>query len=154
MGSALDHASPVHDQDLIGCQNRAEAVGDHDTGPPGHHPFERLLDERLRLAVQAAGCLIKHQDARILQNDPRQRDALFFSPAQAITSLPDNCLVPVGQVHDEIVDVGSFRSFFDFRLAGIQLGIEQVRPDGIVEQVGFLGHHADLRGERGQADIP
>ena len=36
---------------------------------------------------------------------------------------------------------------------GIRLGIEQVGADGIVEQVGLLRHHADLRGQRVERHI-
>jgi hypothetical protein len=42
---------------------------------------------------------------------------------------------------------------FHLGLGGVQAGVQQVGADGVVEQVGFLRDHADLRAERFQGDI-
>ena len=118
-----------------------------------HDAFQRILDQRFGFAVQAAGGFIQHQNARVLQDDSRQCDALFFAAAQAVAAFADDGVVAVGQVHDEVVDVGSAAGGFDLGLRGVQLGILQVGADGIVEQVGLLRHHADLRGKRVEGHI-
>ena len=52
------------------------------------------------------------------------------------------------------MDVSRTRRRFDLCLAGIFPGIQQVDPDRVVEQVGFLGDHADLGGQGSQRNIP
>ena len=100
-----------------------------------------------------AGGFVQHQDARIFENDPRQGNALLFTAAQAVAALADDGIVAIGQPHDEIMNVGGAGRRFKFGLGGIQAGIQQVGADGIVEQVRFLGHHADLRAERIERDL-
>ena len=46
------------------------------------------------------------------------------------------------------MDVGRPAGGFDLGLGRVQAGVEQVGADGVVEQVRFLRHHADLRGQR------
>ena len=107
----------------------------------------------LRFAIQAAGGLIQHEYARILEDDARQGNTLFFTTAQAITALADDGVILVGQPGDEIVNVGCPCSMFQFRLGGIQPGIEKIGTDGIVKQIGLLGDHADLATDKIQRQI-
>src|SRR6185295_13741856 len=54
LGQKLAVAAPLpdltvmHDQDLVRVEDGAEAVGDHDTGPPGHQLLDGPLDLSLR----------------------------------------------------------------------------------------------------------
>ena len=45
--AALHDPSAIHDEDGVGAKDRAEAVGDDETRPPGEEGLERLLDQRL-----------------------------------------------------------------------------------------------------------
>ena len=106
MGAALDDPAAVHHQDQVGGQDGAQAVGDDDAGAPGHDALERVLDQRFGLAVQVAGGLVQHQDARVLEDHAGQGDALLLAAAQAVAALADDGVVAVGQLGDEVVDVG------------------------------------------------
>ena len=50
--ASLYDLTAVDYQDQVGREDGAEAVGDHEAGAPGHHPFERLLDQRFGFAVE------------------------------------------------------------------------------------------------------
>ena len=90
----------------------------------GHHPLQRILDQRFGFAVQVAGGFVQHQDTWVLQDHPRQGDALLLAAAQAVAALADHGVVAIGQLHDEIMDVGCLAGRFKLGLAGIQPGIE------------------------------
>src|SRR5262245_15866 len=90
VGALLDQPPTVEDQDRVGLQDRREAVGDHEAGPAGHDPLEGGLDQRLRLRVEVGGRLVEDQDARVLENDPRQRDPLLLAAGEAVAALPDD----------------------------------------------------------------
>src|SRR5688500_15791171 len=74
------HDAPArHHQDLVGPQDGREAVCDGDGGAPLHQALERGLDEPLAHRVQRRGRLIEDQDARILEQDARDRHALLLT---------------------------------------------------------------------------
>lgn len=85
----------VHYQDNIGCQNGAKPVGNDNTGPSSHDPFKSFLDKGFRFTIEAAGCLIEDENARIFKNDARQGNALFFTSAQTVAALSDNRVIAV-----------------------------------------------------------
>jgi hypothetical protein len=51
-------------------------VGDHDRGPAGDQPAESLLDQTLGVDVDVRGRLVEHQNPRIRDERPRERDQL------------------------------------------------------------------------------
>ena len=69
----------VHDEDLVGCQDRAQPVRDDNAGAPAHRPVERLLDQRFGLRVQVGGRLVQDQDARVFQQHPRDGEPLLLA---------------------------------------------------------------------------
>src|SRR5262249_1264606 len=50
--AALDDASLVEHEDLIGVANRGEAMRDDERGAPAHQGMEAVLDQRLAFAVE------------------------------------------------------------------------------------------------------
>ena len=139
---------PIDDQDQVGGQDSAQPVGNDDAGTLCHHVVQRILNQSFRFAVQAAGGFIQYQDARILEDHACQRDALLLAAAQPIAALADDRIVPIRQRMDELVDIGDPAGRFQLLLAGIQSGILQVGADRIVEEIRFLGDHADLCRQR------
>src|SRR3569832_581863 len=103
-----------------------------DARSASHHSLQRFLDQRFGFTVEEAGGLVKNEDARILEDYSCERDALFFATAQTVTALPYDCVVAIGQVHDELMNVGSPRRGFDLRLCRVGTGICQVGADGFV----------------------
>ena len=70
MPPVIEHHDPVH------MRERRQPVGDGQHGLAPHHHFQRLLDFGLDLAVERRGRLVQHQDRRVLEDRPGQRDPL------------------------------------------------------------------------------
>ena len=52
VGADLLDVPLIHDDDLIGRQDRRKPVRDRDHGPPGGESFERLLDLLFRFGIE------------------------------------------------------------------------------------------------------
>src|SRR5581483_4813624 len=57
VGTALDEATPVEDEDHVGGEDRAQAVRDDQARAALHRALQRRLDQRLRLRVEVGGRL-------------------------------------------------------------------------------------------------
>src|SRR5699024_7270318 len=53
-------------------------------------------------------------------------------------------VVPVGQGHNVVVDVGLFGRLHDFLVGSVQVAVSNVFLNGAGEQEHVLGHHADV----------
>ena len=73
---------------------------------------------------------------------------VVFRRRSAGAALAHDRVVAIGQVHDELMDVGGTRRGFDLGLGRVHFCVGQVRADGIVEQVRLLRHHADRQRKR------
>ena len=60
------------------------------------------------------------------------------------TTLADDGVIALGQPLDEVVAAGLLCRFDHLLLRGIRLAEEDVRADGIVEQIHVLEHHGDV----------
>jgi len=74
----FDDAALIQDEDLIGGLDGGEPVGDDHGGTSGQGVGQSLLDEELRFRVQMRGGLVQDHDGRVLQQAPRNREALLF----------------------------------------------------------------------------
>src|SRR5437763_10507229 len=77
--SALNRATIVEDDDLVGVDDGRQAMSDHDRSPAFGHPVERLLDRLLSPAVERGGRLVQDQDRRGFEQGAGDRNALFLS---------------------------------------------------------------------------
>ena len=153
VGAALGDAAAVEDEDLVRLEDGAEAVGDDDAGAVREDALEGLLDEAFGFAVETAGGFIEDEDARVAQDDAGEGDALFFTAAEAVAALADDGVVAIGEAGDEAVDVGGAGGLLDLFLGGIGAGEADVDGDGIVEEEGLLGDHADVGGEGSEGEV-
>ena len=87
MRAALDDAPVLHHDHLIGADDGAEAVGDHERGAIPQQPAERSLHLKLGDRIDAAGRLVQDDDRRIGQEGARERDQLALTGAQARAAL-------------------------------------------------------------------
>ena len=83
-----DPARVEHDEP-VGPPERREPVGDGDRGASGHEPVDGRLDDRLRLRVDARGGLVEHQDPRIDEQRPGDREPLPFAAGERAAALAD-----------------------------------------------------------------
>lgn len=87
VGAFLEDGAALDDGDRVAVLDGGEAMGHHDGGAPHHDPVQRVLHDLLRVRVQRAGGLVQQQNARVLQNGPRDGDPLLLPSRQLHSSL-------------------------------------------------------------------
>ena len=115
MAAPLPDLPMLEHQNLVGVEDRAQAVSDHQAGPSAHQLGDRPLDLAFGLGIHRAGGLIEHQDRRIERERPGKAQQLSLPYAQTPASLPQSVVVPGRKAFDEPVGP-------DFRAAGAASG--------------------------------
>jgi len=93
----LDDAAVVEHDEPVGVAERAEAVRDRDRRPAPDEPGQGVLDLGLGLGVDRARRLVEDQDARVLEEGPRDRDPLPLAARELGPPLADDRAVSVVQ---------------------------------------------------------
>ena len=63
------------------------------------------------LCIQRAGGFVQDENPWVLEQRPRDGDALLLAPAHGHPSLAQHRVVAIGEAHHKVVTVGSFGSF-------------------------------------------
>ena len=79
VAAALDYSAVLHDDDQVGAQDRRQPVGDGDRRAALLDALDRGLDEPLRDRVKCRCRLVQHEDARVLEHHPGERDPLLLA---------------------------------------------------------------------------
>ena len=106
MDAAGHDLAPLQNQDLVRVEDGGDPLGDNETGPPFHQPFQRLLDAEFRLQVHAGGRVIQDQHPGVEQQGTGDGHPLLLPSGEGHAPLSDRRFVPVGKLHDEIVRLG------------------------------------------------
>src|SRR6185369_7522908 len=77
---SLDDAALLQDQDLIGTEDRAQAMGDDQAGPPHQERLQRTLDEGLGARIEGRGGLVQDEEARVAQDGSAMARRCFSPP--------------------------------------------------------------------------
>ena len=80
----------------------------------------------------------------------RDRQTLLFSAGELETAVAHLGIVAVWLVQDEIMDIRNTAGGLQLLLGGILLGIEEIIPNGAVEEIRFLCHNADVGAQKAQ----
>ena len=131
-----------HD-DLVHRVEPHQPVRDDEQRAIGHQLEDRRHDLPFHQRVQVGRGLIQDEDGRVLQQGTGNRQALTLSSTQPQPLLPDPRVIPLGQTHDEIVNLSPLRGGHKFFLRRVGLGQQQVVTHRAVEQVCTLGDHTD-----------
>ena len=148
MRPAVDH------QQLVGLAHRGEAVRDDEGGAAGQRLAQGALHGRLGLGVQVRRGLVEHHDVGRLEEQPGQGDTLLLAAREPVAPLADDGVEAVGQLADQVPDLGLGQRVQDVGLARLGTGVHEVGPQRVVEEVGVLGHHADHVAHRGHGGVP
>ena len=159
MITLLDDAPGIHDEKPVHRGDRREAVGDRDDGLAVHQRGEVLLDDRLHLRVERAGGLVEHEDRSILEEHPRDGDALALPARELDPTLADMRLesAPTGrvlQLRDELVRPRPAGGGQHLLLARAAPPVGDVVEHRAVQQRGVLGDHPDVAAQRLLAHAP
>jgi Alkylmercury lyase len=123
MGPALDDAAVVEDEDQVRRQHGGQPVRDDERRAALEQLVQRGPDELLGQGVEVGRRLVQDQDARVLEDRPRDRYALLLATGQAVPALADDGLVAVRQRADELVEVRVARGGEELRLARGRVGV-------------------------------
>ena len=151
MGAALGDPAALDHHDLVGVDDGGEAVGDHDHGAAMADARQGALDGGLGLVVHGAGGLVQHQDRRVLEQRPGQREALALAAGEAHAALAHRGIEPLGQRLDEAPRLGGPGRLDHLRLVGLRLPVGDVVAHRALEQVDVLADQADGAAQRGEA---
>ena len=143
----------VDHHDLVGMHDGREPMGNHDHRATVADLGQRALDGRLGLVVHRTGGFVEYQDRWILEQRPRQREALALAPGETHAALAHGGVEPLGQGLDEFPRLGGARCFDDFRLAGLGPAVGDVVTNRALEQVDVLADQADGLAQRGETHL-
>ena len=129
-------------------------MGDQDAGPGLDQGIDGVLDLLLGNGIQGGGGLVKDQEGRILQKDPGNGDPLLLSSGELEAPVAHHGIQARGLGLYEIIDVGLAAGLDEVFLRGVRPGVEEVVPDGPVEQVGLLADDPDMAAQEGQVQLP
>ena len=144
--AAVEHDQPVHRRD------GREPVRDRHHRLALHQRVQAGLDRRLDLGVERAGGLVEQQDRCVLQDHPRDGDALALPARELDAALADLRVVAaapgrVGELADEAVGLGAARGLDHLGVARVRAAVQDVVAHRAVQQRGVLRDHADLRAQ-------
>ena len=147
----------MHDDDAVHLGDGGQAVGDGEDGLAAHDPRQRVLDLRLDLAVQRARRLVQHQDRRVLEERPRQRDPLPLPARQLHPPLAQMRVIAgaarvILERQDEVVRLGRAGGGEQLVLGGVGAAVQDVVAGRAVEQRGVLRDHAHVAAQAFLAD--
>ena len=149
MTAGFDDLSFGHDDDPVSTFDRREAMGNDKGRAVLHQVRKRCLDPSLGLRIERRGCLIENQDRRILEQRPRNGDALALATGEQHAPVTDPGIEPVGQLVGELIDIGGTRSCLDIRTRRVPAAaVGDIAGNRVVEQHHFLADQADLVAQR------
>mmetsp|Transcript_10107 Transcript_10107/g.34914 ORF Transcript_10107/g.34914 Transcript_10107/m.34914 type:complete len:239 (+) Transcript_10107:762-1478(+) len=105
---SLHNLALVHDHNHIHVPHSGQPVRNHHGRQLGlgNEPIQGSLHHGLALVVQRGGGLVQEQDLGLLNQRSSDGDPLLLPTAQQGPALPKLSVVPVWEVHDEVVGVG------------------------------------------------
>ncbi|GJC99127.1 hypothetical protein ColKHC_07953 [Colletotrichum higginsianum] len=121
-------------------------MGDGEDGGAARGALEALLEGGFAGGVQGARALVEQQQTRLAHEGAGDGQALPLPAGETGGRGPALGVVPLGQGHDDVVDVGQLAGLLDLGLGrlGVGGGAEaDVEADAAVEQGRVLGHDGD-----------
>ena len=115
----------------------------HEGRAPGHERRQCRQHVALGLDIEVRRRLVEDQDRGVLDDRPRDRQALTLAAAQQQAVLADPRRVAVGQRRDGLVDASLAAGGLDRLVGHLRVGEREVVADRRVEQVHVLGHDAE-----------
>ena len=106
-----------------------------------------------RCGVDRRRGVVEHEDARVGEHRPGDRDALALAARQREALLADHRVVAVGQLDDELVRAGGAGRGLDLGVGGVGPAVGDVGAHGVGEEERVLEHDADLRAQRVERDV-
>ncbi len=148
-----DQASVIEDRDLVGKLEGGPAVRDQQRGSSGHHLAQGRVDLGLDACVDRGRGVVEHQDRRVGDERPGQRDALALAAGQGKSLLADDGVVAVRQFEDEFLGLGGTGRGDDLCVRGVGPAVGDVVRHGVGEQEALFQYQADRGAQRVDRDV-
>ena len=136
--AVLGDGTAAHHKNAVRPSDGGHAVRDDKDRDVAVESFYRGLNGPLRLRIERARRLIKHEEFGLPRQDARERHALALSAGEKYAAVPDVRVVPLRQSFDKVVDIRKLRGLDnalprDGRVVERNIGLER-----IIEQYGVL----------------
>ena len=109
------------------------------------------MEFAFRVVVESARGLVEHEDLRIAQNGPGDREPLLLAAREALTAGPNDRVEAGGKRRDEVVDPGDLEGLPQFLVGSVWFREAEVRGDRSVQEIGLLTPSIVIRPEVGSA---
>ena len=150
MRAFLHDAATVEHDDLVRVHDRTDAVADDERRAAGRHGAQVFEDGRLGVGVDGAERVVEDEHQRLARQRARQRGSLLLPTRQVDAAFPEHRVVPSGEIHDLIVQLGDLGG----ALSRLSPGAERdVRLDAVGEEEGVLGNDAEPGAESDRVEV-
>src|SRR5208337_2455769 len=105
-------------------------------------------------SIDARERIIEDQDARIADDRPRNRRALFLPAGKCKPALAHHGVKALGETLNFRQDVGYFRRLLDLGVRRLRRAKLDVLPDGFAEQESFLRHKSNVLAQGLEWNLP
>src|ERR1044072_3153134 len=153
-GSELDDAPVVAPSDPGGVRPGGRAFRDAHRVPTRHRPLQGFPPQGLRPSVERRGRFVENENLRVLQQNPRDRDALTLTAGERDPAFADHRLVAFRKARDELFDVRRTSSRDDLVVGCVALSVGAVLSNGRVEKNRVLRYQADVPAQLSPPDVP
>lgn len=129
MGTHFSQGSLVHHDDFVGPANGGQAMGDNKGRAPLDNFFNGILDEMLRLCIDAGRCFIEDEDIRLVYESPGKTQKLALALGECGSSFGDGMIEALGKLSNKRGGIDKFRGFPDPLIADLFIKKGDIAPN-------------------------
>ena len=141
MVAAFHHVAVPEDQNQVCVANGAEPVGNDEGGAVFRQPVHGLLNQGFGPGIHRGGGLIQDEQRRVLNHGPGDGHQLLLTGGE-VGAVVERGVIALRQRPDEVVQSHGFTGSLNLCIADALLGVDNVFPDGALEEPGVLENHA------------
>jgi hypothetical protein len=138
-----------HNMDLVNIHYAGQAMSTVDDSLALHDSVQFFRDCFLVVSIQITCCLIKQEDLRLfLQKAASNQNPLAFTARQLRPQIANLRLVPIGHLHDLVMNLALLCHLLDLFLSSIRVSVSQIEFYCVVKEDPVLWNHTDVLSKR------
>ncbi len=115
--------------------------------------LERFLNKPFTLRIQARRCLIEYEQCRVLDNGPRDCQALPLAAGKGIARLAQLGIIGMGKFQDKMVGISRLRRCLHALITILFLAKSDIGANTFREQDNVLGNNTHLAAQTRKTDL-